>query len=614
MSFSTRRVGLRKQTIPACIIPVLILLSACGGGDSSSGSPTAPRESPRATAITLSPSSPSMDALGATAQLTATVKDQFGATMGSATVTWGSSAAAVATVSATGLVTAVSNGTATVTATSGSASTSATVTVQQTAATIVLEPTSIALESVGETTSVTALVKDRLSNVIEGASVTWTSSDPAIVTVDASGLLTAVTNGAATITASSGSTSTTASVLVEQVATAIEVDPESVTLLVGETLGLTAAVEDGRGNMVEGASVTWTSSDETIVTVGTDGMITGQGPGMAEVKAESGTIEASVNVEVRVPLEIETEVLPAGFVGTFYTATLQVVGGADSHVWGIVSGSLTPGLSLSTQTGVLSGTPTAPGTSTFTVEVTSGAESDTKQFSLVVTRVGDPPTVTTGSLPVATVGFAFSTTLQASGGDGTYTWSVVGGSLPSGISLSPMGVMEGTTTFSGTSAFVARVTSAGKSNTANLSLTAVVSAAPAAPTVWIDVPASVAAGSSFTTVLHVAGPPATPQPVGALSVEIQWDPTTLGLGDWDDFSSNYFWTGVRWDNTGSLKVTLANVVGLPPSVVLLRIPFVSLGAPDNSVLTLGLLQSVSVVTYAEVQGQYLAVSAITPMR
>ena len=101
----------------------VLLLAACGDAGTA---PTTP-PTPVATSITLSPTSLSFSSIGATQQLTATVKDQNGATMSGASLSWSSSSAYVATVSSFGLVTAVTEGTAAVTATSGSASGSAVV-------------------------------------------------------------------------------------------------------------------------------------------------------------------------------------------------------------------------------------------------------------------------------------------------------------------------------------------------------------------------------------------------------------------------------------------------------------------------------------------------------
>ncbi|MCY3600395.1 MAG: Ig-like domain-containing protein [Gemmatimonadetes bacterium] len=105
-----------------------------GCGDSTTDPvppPPPPPDPPRATAVAVSPAAAELNALGATVQLTAEVRDQNGQVMAGAAVTWTSGSPGVATVNASGLVTAVGNGTATITATAGSASGSATVTVAQ---------------------------------------------------------------------------------------------------------------------------------------------------------------------------------------------------------------------------------------------------------------------------------------------------------------------------------------------------------------------------------------------------------------------------------------------------------------------------------------------------
>src|SRR4029077_17489299 len=87
-----------------------------------------------ATTIVVTPSAAiSLAAIGATQQLTATVKDQNGKALAKADVAWTTSNAAVVTVDPTGLATAVANGSAQVSVTSGSATTNVTVTVAQAA-------------------------------------------------------------------------------------------------------------------------------------------------------------------------------------------------------------------------------------------------------------------------------------------------------------------------------------------------------------------------------------------------------------------------------------------------------------------------------------------------
>ena len=155
-----------------------------------------------------------LSAVGATVQLAATVRDQDGNAMAGASVTWASSANAVATVSASGLVTAAGNGTATITATSGSASGTASVTVAQTAAAATLTPDSVHLTAIGETAQLMAEVTDANGNAIADAAVSWSSADEAVATVDEAGVVTAVANGATTVTATSGDVSASAAVTV----------------------------------------------------------------------------------------------------------------------------------------------------------------------------------------------------------------------------------------------------------------------------------------------------------------------------------------------------------------------------------------------------------------
>ena len=113
---------------PYSVLLLFVLLTACGDGGSSPTTPPTPTPPiPVATSVTVSPTSLSFTAIGETQQLSATVKDQNGATMASATVMWSTSDLTVATPSSSGLVKSVGVGTATITAASGSASATGTV-------------------------------------------------------------------------------------------------------------------------------------------------------------------------------------------------------------------------------------------------------------------------------------------------------------------------------------------------------------------------------------------------------------------------------------------------------------------------------------------------------
>ena len=201
-----------KKSFAFSALLLSLFLWSCGG-DSTPAAPT-PTPTPVATSITLSPTSVSLASLGATSPLSATVKDQNGAMMSGATVTWATSSSSVATVSSAGLVTSVADGTATITASSGSVNTTATATVSQVAASVTLAPTSLSFASAGDTATFVPTVTDALGATMSGATVTWTTSNAAVATVSSAGLVTSVADTTATITATSGSVSGTASVTV----------------------------------------------------------------------------------------------------------------------------------------------------------------------------------------------------------------------------------------------------------------------------------------------------------------------------------------------------------------------------------------------------------------
>jgi putative Ig domain-containing protein len=128
-------------------------------------------------------------------------------------------------------------------------------------------------------------------------------------------------------------------------------------------------------------------------------------------------------------LSITTASLPGANVGSPYSMTLAASGGSGSKSWSIGTGSLPAGLSLASS-GVLSGTPTAPGTTSFTVNVSAGSSKSQRQFSLEVTpalQIGAPGT------QIAEVALPLTIPLNASGGSAPYRWELTQGSLPKNV-------------------------------------------------------------------------------------------------------------------------------------------------------------------------------------
>lgn len=163
------------------------------------------------------------------------------------------------------------------------------------------------------------------------------------------------------------------------------------------------------------------------------------------------------------PLEIVTTMVPTGTVGVAYSATILAQNGSNMGYQWQITGSLPDGLTIATDgtpSTTVSGTPTAAGTSTVTIEVrdsAGGMASQTVDFT-----IRHPPlAITPAAVPGGEQGEPYSATLTATGGSGGgYTWNIDGGSLPMGITLSDGGAtatLEGTPTTLGLSTFDLRL-------------------------------------------------------------------------------------------------------------------------------------------------------------
>jgi len=122
------------------------------------------------------------------------------------------------------------------------------------------------------------------------------------------------------------------------------------------------------------------------------------------------------------PLLVSTTQVPSGAAGNAYSTNLAATGGTGAYTWSITSGALPRGLTLAASTGVISGTPVASGTSSFTIRVTDSgnpAQTASAVESIAVAAVasaGNALTITTSSLPSGWDGTAYAQVLQASGG------------------------------------------------------------------------------------------------------------------------------------------------------------------------------------------------------
>jgi hypothetical protein len=205
---------------------------------------------------------------------------------------------------------------------------------------------------------------------------------------------------------------------------------------------------------------------------------------IADTFGQSDTQALSILVSTDNPPQIVPPSLPGGTDGVAYgPTTLQATGGVGTLTWTVSAGSLPPGLTGLPSTGstvTISGTPTTQGTFNFTVTVTDSlGQSDTQALSIVINSAPPsptPPEITTTSLAAGTVGETYSQTVEASGGTGGLTWSIVPGTgtLPSGLNLDPItGVISGTPLLpGGESTFTVRVAdTTGQDDSQALSIT-----------------------------------------------------------------------------------------------------------------------------------------------
>jgi hypothetical protein len=184
---------------------------------------------------------------------------------------------------------------------------------------------------------------------------------------------------------------------------------------------------------------------------------------------------ASANLSIAITNQLQTvpQNMPTGITMRAYSATLQATGGTTPYAWTVQSGGLPPGLSLASN-GAISGTPTTVGSFSFTAQVTD-ASTPTQSATLTVTIVVTTPLgIANASLPRGTQGLPYSAQLDATGGIGPFTWSIVEGTFPPGLTLNPDGSITGTPTTLGTFAFVPQVVDNSNPNQiarANLSIT-----------------------------------------------------------------------------------------------------------------------------------------------
>lgn len=214
-------------------------------------------------------------------------------------VAWSSSLTSVATVSSTGVVTATGVGSVVISAVVGGKTGTCTVTVGKRiidVTSVTLDKESLSLEK-GDNAQLTATVNPKDAT---DKTVTWSSSDPSVVSVDQNGRVSALAGGDAVITAQAGDCKASCPVSVTVPVSGIALNQNSLVLAPDETATLTAILspED-----VTAVTIVWSSSDVQIVTVDENGNVKAVGSGNAVITAQAGSCKATCSVLVTVPVQ-----------------------------------------------------------------------------------------------------------------------------------------------------------------------------------------------------------------------------------------------------------------------------------------------------------------------
>ena len=214
------------------------------------------------------------------------------------TVTWSSSDATIASVTQDGLVTALKSGNVVITAKAGEKSATCSVVITTPVESVSLDRNSVSMEE-GQSTTLVATINP---NDADEKTVTWATSNASVATVS-NGVVTAIAEGIANITASAGGKSATCVVSVKKgvvAVTSVTLNKTTLNLTKGQSETLVATVNPSDAT---DKTVTWSSSDASIASVTQDGLVTALKSGTVTITAKAGEKSATCAVSITTPVE-----------------------------------------------------------------------------------------------------------------------------------------------------------------------------------------------------------------------------------------------------------------------------------------------------------------------
>ena len=385
--------------------------------------------------VTLAPATPTI-IRGQTLNTTIDLRDATNAVIDDRTPVYTSADPTVATVSLTGVISGVKVGKTTITATAEGKTSTVTVTIVSPLDKIDLGTGPIAFSSLKSTTTLTPKLTAVAGASVAGIVPEFSSSNASVASVDAAGVVTAVGNGTARITASFEGVTSVIDVVVDQVAQTVVISPRGASVTaIGESRTFTTAIADAGNSAIEKPIVTWTSSDPTVATVsgnGATGVVTALKPGSVTITATANGKTDAVSFVVAPVGRFLVLSLSRNSIETGQTSVVsaQIADGNGSPI-----GSTSATFTTSTPNVISVSGNTVTGLSAGTGRIVATSGSFSGAINVTVTGPPPPPPPTDGlTLTPASVEKLPGGTQQfsVSGGAGTYTWSVNG--IPNGNS------------------------------------------------------------------------------------------------------------------------------------------------------------------------------------
>jgi hypothetical protein len=220
----------------------------------------------------------------------------------------------------------------------------------------------------------------------------------------------------------------------------------------------------------------------------------------SDATADSSALNLKINPAA---LGFVTSSLPNSEVGASYSAILEGSGGTAPYKWSLKAGTLPGGLSLNATSGAITGVPAKAGTVSSLVFKLTDANNNSVDSDSFTVEIITGPSVITSSLPASEIGATYSVTLQATGGAGSYVWSLKSGSLPAGLSLSTSGIISGTPNASGTfGPLLFQVTDTNRVDALSGQLNLQTATAPAVASAFLPMDN---AGTAYSFNLHANG-------------------------------------------------------------------------------------------------------------